>query len=146
MIRERRIASSPSDVRGPVLGPPCLRQRPLAMAGATQAVPRLVLAPHLAACVKSPGGLPFFNQPRRVAGGSAFIFRPPPFLRDPPRLTLPATTAWPPLETLTNWKAAGVGTGVVGATHVPLSERLQHPDVTLPRHDMQGDALTVRSR
>jgi len=31
--RERREFSKPSSVRGPVLAPPCIRQRPFRMAG-----------------------------------------------------------------------------------------------------------------
>jgi hypothetical protein len=45
-LRER---SKPSAVRGPVLSPPCIRQRPLAIAGAWQAVCFLVFALHLGA-------------------------------------------------------------------------------------------------
>ena len=41
----RRLRSRPSGVRGPVLGPPCIRQRPFAMAAARQGLPLRVQAP-----------------------------------------------------------------------------------------------------
>lgn len=47
--RARRDLANPSGVRGPVLAPPCIRHRPLRIAGARHAVPRRVLAPHLGA-------------------------------------------------------------------------------------------------
>jgi len=59
----RRDRAKPSGVRGPVLAPPCIRQRPLRIAGARHFFPRRVLAPHLGARFGSPGGLSFFNQP-----------------------------------------------------------------------------------
>lgn len=37
----------PALLRGPVLLPPCIRQRLFAIAGARQAVPMRVFAPHL---------------------------------------------------------------------------------------------------
>src|ERR1700733_824902 len=58
-----RDRANPSGVLGPVLGPPCIRQRPFGMAGARQESPSRVLAPHLGAELGSPDGLPFFNQP-----------------------------------------------------------------------------------
>ena len=61
--RARRLRSSPSGVRGPVLLPPCIRHRPFRIAGARQAVPRRVRAPHRGAVAGSPGGLPCRNQP-----------------------------------------------------------------------------------
>jgi hypothetical protein len=42
------------------------------MAGHRQGVPRRVFAPHRAARVGSPGGLPFLSQPRRASWGVAF--------------------------------------------------------------------------
>ena len=42
----RLLRSSPSAVRGPVLAPPCIRHRPLAIAGARQGSPVLPLAAH----------------------------------------------------------------------------------------------------
>jgi hypothetical protein len=43
-----RLRSSPSGVRGPVLIPPCIRQRPLSIAGALHGLPvRFECAPHL---------------------------------------------------------------------------------------------------
>ncbi len=41
-----RQRSRPSGVRGPVLLPPCIRQRPFGIPGPKQGVPRRVLAPH----------------------------------------------------------------------------------------------------
>ena len=41
--------SRPSEVRGPVLLPPCIRQRPLAIAGAWHGRSRRVTAPHRSA-------------------------------------------------------------------------------------------------
>ncbi len=41
----RRHRSKPSTVRGPVLAPPCIRQRPFAMPGPWQGAPVRVLAP-----------------------------------------------------------------------------------------------------
>jgi len=50
-----------------------MRQRPLCMAGDLQAIANRVFAPHLGAARGFPGGLPFFNHPRRFAWGSLFI-------------------------------------------------------------------------
>jgi hypothetical protein len=41
-----RMRSRPSAVRGPVLAPPCILHFPQAIAGALQAMPVLVWAPH----------------------------------------------------------------------------------------------------
>src|SRR5271166_4777847 len=62
--------AKPALVRGPVLAPPCIRQRPLRIAGPLHGVPLRVLAPHRGAMPGSPVGLPFFNHPRRFAWGS----------------------------------------------------------------------------
>ena len=64
--------ASPISVRGPVLVPPCIRQRPFCIAGPLQAVPFRVLAPQRGAVLGSPTGLPFFSHPRRFAWGSCF--------------------------------------------------------------------------
>ena len=74
--------AKPSGVRGPVLAPPCIRHRPFGMAGALQAGPLRVSAPHLGEVLKSPGGLPFFSQPLRFAWGSlsGILFIPSPGL------------------------------------------------------------------
>src|ERR1035441_5825860 len=64
--RERRDLARPSGVRGPVLAPPCIRHRPLRVAGALHAVPRRVVAPHLGAVFGSAGGFPFFSHPLRA--------------------------------------------------------------------------------
>jgi len=62
--------AKPLFVRGPVLVPPCIRQRPLGRAGPLQGAPFRVLAPHRGALLGSPAGLPFFSHPRRFAWGS----------------------------------------------------------------------------
>ena len=67
--RARRERSKPSGVRGPVLAPPCIRQRPLRIAGARHFSPCRVLAPHRGAVFGSPGGLPFFSHSRRASWG-----------------------------------------------------------------------------
>ena len=64
----RRLRSSPTAVLGPVLLPPCIRQRPLAIAGPHHFVPLCGRAPHRRAARKSPDGFPFFKVPRRWAG------------------------------------------------------------------------------
>jgi len=63
-----RSAGVPA-VRGPVLLPPCSRQRPLAIAGWRQGWPARVQAPQRGAARKSPGGLPWRSQPRRSSTG-----------------------------------------------------------------------------
>lgn len=65
--------SSPASVRGPVLFPPCILQRPFFMAGLRQVRPARVFAPHRAQLWKSPGGFPFRSQPRAacLAGSKA---------------------------------------------------------------------------
>ena len=64
-----RMRAMPWRVRGPVDAPPCMRQRPLAIAGARQAVLRRVQAPQRGAFAGLPGGLPFFSQFPRGAWG-----------------------------------------------------------------------------
>jgi hypothetical protein len=76
----RRIRSMPSGVRGPVLVPPCIRQRPLRIAGPRHLPPCRVFAPQRGPEWKSPGGLPFFSHPRRLAWAVSVIStteRPP---------------------------------------------------------------------
>src|ERR1700722_5126601 len=71
----------PAALRGPVLLPPCSRQRPFAMARALQSVPRRVLAPQYGAREKSPVRLPFLRRPRRDAWGLcslSFTYPPSP--------------------------------------------------------------------
>jgi hypothetical protein len=46
VVRAFRMRSNPSDVRGPVLAPPCILHFPQAIAGALQGLPVLVRAPH----------------------------------------------------------------------------------------------------
>jgi hypothetical protein len=65
--------AKPSGVFGPVLTPPCIRQRPFRIAGARHSDQLLVFAPHLGDRLGSPGGLPFLSHPRRFAWGS-FVF------------------------------------------------------------------------
>jgi hypothetical protein len=76
--------AKPLSVRGPVLVPPCIRQRPLRRAGPLQDVPFRVLTPHRGAVLGSPAGLPFFSHPRRFAWGSmiAISFSPLPRVVD----------------------------------------------------------------
>src|SRR5579862_5593291 len=64
--RARLDRAKPSDVFGPVLRPPCMRQRcrPL-IAGDRHGVPRRVLAPQRGALFGSPGGFPFLSHPLR---------------------------------------------------------------------------------
>ena len=74
--------------RRPVLAPPCIRQRPLGIAGPWQAVARLVFAPHRAAFVRSPGRLPFLRHPRRgVPGSSGILTISSRYGESPPDLT-----------------------------------------------------------
>jgi hypothetical protein len=95
----QRSCANPSGVLGPVLAPPCIRQRPFRMVGPLQGAPCLVFAPHLGALLGSPGGFPFFSQPLRGAWGSlsAFCTSPsslPPICRlvlaDSPNNRLPS--------------------------------------------------------
>jgi hypothetical protein len=62
--RALRLRSKPSGVRGPVLGPPCILHRPLAIAGPLHGVPALVRAPQRGALSGLPGRLPFFRRPK----------------------------------------------------------------------------------
>src|SRR5438132_11779999 len=59
----RRVHASPCGVRGPVLAPPCILQRPFFITGPLQGVPWRVLAPHLGLRFGSPGGVPIFQPP-----------------------------------------------------------------------------------
>jgi hypothetical protein len=65
-----RARARPSAVRAPVDFPPCIRQRPLPIAGPRQGRPARVRAPQRRADVGSPGGFPFFNQPYRGVWGA----------------------------------------------------------------------------
>ena len=69
-------------MRGPVLVPPCIRQRPFGIAGAMHADPLRVLAPHLWAVLKSPGGLPSSANLFALHGVhcAASCLSPPPYL------------------------------------------------------------------
>src|SRR5690242_337548 len=54
MVRACTMRCSPSAVRGPVLAPPCIRQRPFAIAWPLQTEPDRVRAPHLGqACARA---------------------------------------------------------------------------------------------
>ena len=58
------IRAIPSDVRGPVLRPPCNLHRPFAIAGARHAQPVVrARAPHRGEALGSPRGLPFRSGP-----------------------------------------------------------------------------------
>lgn len=83
--RARWLRPKPSGVRGPVLFPPCRRQRRrLRIAGQRQPVPRRVLAPHRGAVEGSPRGFPFRRGPRSRSMGSIRRFPlPPPGARPP---------------------------------------------------------------
>ena len=81
-----RARSKPSGVLGPVLAPPCIRQRPFRMAGPSQGVPRRVLAPHLGALLGLPGRFPFFSQAPRGVWGSRSNFCIAPSSLSPLRL------------------------------------------------------------
>lgn len=67
-----RLRSRPSGVRGPVLGPPCIRHRPFAIAAPLHEPPRRVRAPHR--------GVVFANSRRlnrmRVRAWSAILATP----------------------------------------------------------------------
>jgi hypothetical protein len=69
MVRAAAIRARPSGVRGPVLAPPCMRQRPFRIAGLLQGQPRRVLAPQRGAALGLPLGLPLRRGPAR---GGAF--------------------------------------------------------------------------
>ena len=75
-------------VRGPVLLPPCIRQRRFPrMAGAMQPLPLRVRAPQRGAVEGSPGGLPLIRRPRRESFmGSCRPKHPPDRRVDPTRL------------------------------------------------------------
>ena len=71
----RRLRASPSAVRGPALIPPCIRQRRLPrIADARHGLPARVIAPHRGACIGSPGGFPFFNQPPEIRDAERLTF------------------------------------------------------------------------
>ena len=63
-VREARMAALPASVFGPVLGPPCMRHRPLGIAADLQGIPARVLAPQRGALSQLPGVLPCLSQPR----------------------------------------------------------------------------------
>ena|ERR1035438_1349944 len=63
--RDRRDLANPSGVWGPVLAPPCIRHRPLCIAGDWHGVARRVIALHRGALFGSPVGFPFFSHPLR---------------------------------------------------------------------------------
>ena len=74
--RARRLRCNPLAVRGPVLRPPCNRQRRLPrQAGARHGRRvRLERAPHRLASEKRPAGLPFFSHPMCCVRVAAFRF------------------------------------------------------------------------
>lgn len=81
----RRDRSNPSGVFGPLLGPPCILQRPFAIAADLQGSPDLVRAPQRGAELGSPGGLPCRSQPLgpimagRDVSRSSVTFEPFPY-------------------------------------------------------------------
>ncbi len=79
LVTACRIRSIPSAVFAPVDNPPCNLHLPFRIAGHRHKVPARVFAPHRGAFNQSPGGLPFFNQPR-FSWGDSFIFDLPPYL------------------------------------------------------------------
>jgi hypothetical protein len=84
-----RLRSFPSGVRGPVLMPPCIRQRPFGIAGDWHRVRLRVSAPQR--------GLWCISVAVLCTGYLAHIPLTPRVLRSLlPLLTLPATTACPP--------------------------------------------------
>lgn len=92
-VTARRMRAIPLAVFGPVLSPPWIRQRPLAIAGHWHGDPRLVLAPHRGAFEKSPVRLPFLSHPRRSSGLhwgalSGFVISRIPLLQPSPCLRL----------------------------------------------------------
>jgi hypothetical protein len=92
--RARRQRSRPAAVRGPVLIPPCSRQRPLAMAGWRQEPWIRVWAQQRGAARKSPGRLPLRSRPRRSGGREAGNERrTPPACRSRTAGRCPAGTA-----------------------------------------------------
>jgi hypothetical protein len=62
-VREARIFALPASVRGPVLGPPCIRQRPLGIAAARHGAPDRVLAPQRGALPGLPVRFPLLSRP-----------------------------------------------------------------------------------
>jgi ATP dependent DNA ligase-like protein len=89
-------------VRGPVLLPPCIRQRPFRMPADRQGVPLRVLALHLGALFQSPCRLPFLSGLQGLAvwgvsvisGAAPWSYGPHPLRRRqrqrPVRLDRPA--------------------------------------------------------
>ena len=91
-----RLRASPSGVRGPVLAPPCIRQRPFLMAAPLQEPPRRVRAPHRGAALAN------FRRLRRVGVSGLFFIS-----SHSPRLS-PLTS--PPLADLRcNHRLAALG-------------------------------------
>ena len=72
-----RLRSSPSGVRGPVLIPLCIRQRPFRIAGPLQEPPRRVRAPHRGDAFANSKWL----NKMRAWGSFAILPRPPPTFR-----------------------------------------------------------------
>ena len=71
-VRAARMRPMPASVRGPVLRPPCRRQRPFRIAGCPQAAPARVRAQQPVGHVGGrPPAAPFFSRPRRLGRGSS---------------------------------------------------------------------------
>ena len=62
VVRAAAMRARPA-AEGPVLAPPCMRQRPFPIAGARQAQPARVFAPHRGAAFGLPRGLPLRRAP-----------------------------------------------------------------------------------
>ena len=67
-----RLRSRPSGVRGPVLGPPCIRHRPFAIAAPLQEPPSRVRAPHRGVAFASSSRL----SKARARASSAILATP----------------------------------------------------------------------
>ena len=113
----------PSGVRGPVLGPPCIRQRPLAIAGCRHDLPLRVLAPHRGAFIGSPCGLPFRRSTAFVSLRMGFTYRssrPPPDIHRPHH----GLTAFVDMNVLNDHLLLATGTMLLERLHL-VREDLQ---------------------
>ena len=70
MVRAAAMRMRPS-AEGPVLAPPCMRQRPFFIAGLLQGQPARVFAPHRGAAFGLPRGLPLRSVPTGVTGAAS---------------------------------------------------------------------------
>ena len=70
VVRAAAMRMRPS-AQGPVLAPPCMRQRPFFIAGPLQGQPAWVFAPHRGAAFGLPRGLPLRSVPTGVTGAAS---------------------------------------------------------------------------